>query len=717
LLASGGLQLEFIRTADDRYRFVTEGGTVLNVPVGGGLDLAADTVDADAEDLKLTGRGQATDPAGAPVDYTWAGAVRPCAGGGLAFEATVDLAGPLGDPPAIEIWLGPLGTMADRQALTWRRSFVGGPVRNTQGLAGNSVPAAYLYDPRTGLETILHIDAGAMAWSPARLLSMELRELFEYGPAPRYGIGLVPSARFIVPAGRHVFRWRLWQRAAEGAPDGWEAGARLVDTLAEGFDGVAQWPSGPVTWERVAAGTVADLLDEDQVQVSIRVAGEEEVLGLRAYVRDAPRLYDHRGDHSELMTVADVVAPLLLYVRLHSTDDTQQLAARLRQTLARFGRPEASFISNRHPPDGVEEVTDTWYFFLNGLVKVPWAALIESDGDLRRMGLAGLDGGEQLADATSNRLPLFAEFGPGHGPRAVGGVPNASVAGLLAYAALLVGDLGEDAREGLAKRLLLTLRRESAGLAFHEPLQLGFAAAAAGRLADGGDAPMTLLAEEFVCAQLRMLYWDEDPEAERYGYAVRGMFEACASILYPAFKENIEAILPWTVLLRAGRGPTELLLKVMNLIRIHSLAFFDPLQRRPQGGAAPWIPYENLGTSELPGTGSIGREVYGAGEALWAYLLFEALGRSDDPEILVVFVDLLEPGTLRGFPPARRRFIAYNPTATARTFRFAGRALSADRYLTSIRNGTVDREALEAGLPVELAPGAWATIDVEEVPS
>jgi hypothetical protein len=210
-----------------------------------------------------------------------------------------------------------------------------------------------------------------------------------------------------------------------------------------------------------------------------------------------------------------------------------------------------------------------------------------------------------------------------------------------------------------------------------------------------------------------MLYWDEDPEAERNGYAVRGMFEACASILYPAFKENIEAILPWTVLLRSGRGPTELLLKVMNLIRIHSFAFFDPLQRRPQGGPAPWIPYENLGTSELPGTGSIGREVYGAGEALWAYLLFEALGRSDDPEILVVFVDLLEAGTLRQFPPSRRRFIAYNPTGTARTFRFAGRALASDRYRVSGREGVVDRVALQVGIAIEIAGRSWRTFELD----
>lgn len=709
-LASDRLRVQFVPNPDGRYRFVTEivedgapwpAAALPNVVVSGGLDLAAETVAEVEGVLRLAGTG-------------WSGTVRPCPGGGLAFEATVDLASALTDPPAIEVWLGPLATMADRQSLTWRRSSVAGPVRNTQGLAGNSVPAGYLYDPRTRVETILHVDAGSMAWAPGRLLAMELRELFEYGPSGRYGIGLVPSTRFVLPAGRHVFRWRLWQRRAGAPPDGWQASARLVDTLAEGLDGVGRWPSGPITWEQVASGTVADLLDADQVQVTV-AAGEEDVLGLRAYVRDATHLYEEPG-HFELMTVADVVAPLLLYLRLHPGDEAQQLASRLHQTAARFGRPEASFISNRHPANGVEALTDTWYFFLNGLIKVPWVALIEADAGLGRMAIDGLRGAERLAETTSDRLPLFADFGKERGPRAIGAAPNASVAGLLAYAALLAGEIGGEGGPVLARRLLLALRREPIGLAFHEPLQLGFAAAAAARLADDGDALMAPLVEEFVRAQLRMLYWDEDPEAVRNGYAVRGMFEACASLLYPAFKENVEAILPWTDVLRSGRGPTELLLKVMNLIRVHSLAFFEPLVPRSQRSAAPWIPYENLGTTELPGSGSIGKEVYGAGEALWAYLLFEALGRSDDPEILVVYLDLLQPAALRGFPASDRRFIAYNPTSEARSFRFAGRALSSSRYRASIHEEVLDRGTLEAGLPLELAARSWMTIDLEVVP-
>jgi hypothetical protein len=711
-LASDELRVRFLRDPDGRHRFVTEvddGGrrwpaaSLPNVPVGGGLDLAAEAVELVDSGLRLSGAR----------DVAWSGTVRPCEGGGLAFEATIDLAASLAEPPAIVIWLGPLATMTDRQNLTWRRSFVAGPVRNTQGLAGNTVPAAYLFDPKTGIETILHVDAGCMAWAPGRLLAMEMREIFEYGTAGRYGIGLVPSTRFTLAAGRHVFRWRLWQRRSETAPDGWASNARLVDTLAEGFDGVGRWPSGPVTWESVASGTVRDLLDADQVQVTVRSDRGEEVLGLRAYARDATHLYDDPG-HFELMTLADVVPPLLLYLRLHPGDDAERFASRLHRSLLRFGRPEIGYIANRFPGDGAEPMTDTWYFFLNGLIKVPWVALIEADDALSRMALAGFGGAERLAAVTSDRLPLFAAFGSESGPRASGAASNASVAGLLAYAALLARELGNEDAPALARRLLLALRREPIELAFHEPLQLGFAAAAAALLADAGDDLMGPLADEFVRAQLRMLYWDEDPAADESGYAVRGMFEACASLLYPAFKENIEAILPWTELLRSGRGPTELMLKVMNLNRVQSLAFFDPLLPRSQSSVAPWIPYENLGTTELPGTGSIGKEVYGAGEGLWAYLLFEALGTADDPEILVVYTDLLQPAALRGFPASSRRFIAYNPTADTRAFRFSARALPPGTFRLA-GEGVLVREAVEAAVPIELAARSWRTIDLERV--
>ena len=155
----------------------------------------------------------------------------------------------------------------------------------------------------------------------------------------------------------------------------------------------------------------------------------------------------------------------------------------------------------------------------------------------------------------------------------------------------------------------------------------------------------------------------------------------------------------------------------MNLIRVHSLDFFDPFLPRPRGGPAPWIPYENLGHDRAcRGPARFGREVYGAGEGIWAYLLFEALARADDPAILVVYTDLLEPATMRAFPPPRRRFLVYNPTRERRAFSLAHRHLTGASYRLSTSDRAVDPNTLLGGVPVALEPRSFLVVDVEEIP-
>jgi hypothetical protein len=74
------------------------------------------------------------------------------------------------------------------------------------------------------------------------------------------------------------------------------------------------------------------------------------------------------------------------------------------------------------------------------------------------------------------------------------------------------------------------------------PQQLGFAAAAAALVYEQTREPVAALwAVDFLATQLRMVYWDDrSPRGE----PLVGMFQACASLLYPAFKENVEALLP-----------------------------------------------------------------------------------------------------------------------------------------------------------------------------
>jgi len=70
---------------------------------------------------------------------------------------------------------------------------------------------------------------------------------------------------------------------------------------------------------------------------------------------------------------------------------------------------------------------------------------------------------------------------------------------------------------------------------FHEPQELAYGALAAAELGMPEEAKYLLY------EQLRMFYWYSDPSQKSHD--VRGMVQAAASILYPAFKENVEAVL------------------------------------------------------------------------------------------------------------------------------------------------------------------------------
>jgi hypothetical protein len=138
----------------------------------------------------------------------------------------------------------------------------------------------------------------------------------------------------------------------------------------------------------------------------------------------------------------------------------------------------------------------------------------------------------------------------------------------------------------------------------HEPQQLSFAAASATYLYRQEYDPASNWAgraEDLVRLVLRMAYWSRDPAAPFYD--PRGMFQACASLCYPAYKENVEVLIAWPELLRSGIGSAGLMAAVANLQRCHNYAFFDPfLPADLRRGPCAFIPYEDMATAEFSHT-------------------------------------------------------------------------------------------------------------------
>jgi hypothetical protein len=172
------------------------------------------------------------------------------------------------------------------------------------------------------------------------------------------------------------------------------------------------------------------------------------------------------------------------------------------------------------------------------------------------------------------------------------------------------------------------------------------------------------------------------------------MVQAAASILYPAFKENVEAILPWTGIMKRGIV-FEGLLRFMDQQRRNNFYFFQDCSGNGKREPSASIPFENLGTLELGGmTGNVGKEIYGAGESLWMYLMFEALGRVSDRELMLVNLDLLDVARAKEFPSQELNFVLYNPTAVTRSATIAIPAARRPTVRMSA-NGKTISEALQ----------------------
>jgi len=146
-------------------------------------------------------------------------------------------------------------------------------------------------------------------------------------------------------------------------------------------------------------------------------------------------------------------------------------------------------------------------------------------------------------------------------------------------------------------------------------------------------------------------------------------FAACPKLFgtVKAFKENVEAILPWTGIMKRG-NVIEGLLRFMGQQRRNNFSFFEKCSEDRQNVTMGFIPFENLGTLELGGqTSNVGKEIYGAGECIWMYLMFEALGQVSDRELMMVNLDLVDTRDAQQFPPRQLNFVLYNPTGQSRS--------------------------------------------------
>jgi hypothetical protein len=561
--------------------------------------------------------------------------------------------------PQIIVWLSSNSTLMEGQSGSWRRVVLSQPTRNSLGTAGNDLPAVYHFDQATGVESMMYFDMSEMDWmsfeNVPRFLVYRCSTISQISRdgTLRFGIGLIADQATgnVLPAGDVRFVFYLLQRPLNRLVTEQEAVTRWMNALLPLFEEKLSWPKCATSWRDFAAGTIEDLQKKELTEVEA-----DGHIGLRAYVKESSQIWKQPSDNFELISVADVLWPSLLYLKLHPSSGYQRTCEQLVAGLPSFHHSDSHSISNDfvRPKD---ERLDSWYPFENGLIKYSMIGALAGSKELINNFLDAFETAQKMAQRYDYLFPIYyrvSDLG------SEGAGTNYAIGGLYAWGAILAHRLTRE--EGYieeAKRAVHALYTVPADRLFHEPQELGFGALAAAELGLREEATYLL------CQQLRMFYWYSDPSQKDHD--VRGMVQAAASILYPAFKENVEAILPWTGIFKRGIV-FEGILRFMDQQRRNNFYFFQDCSGDRSHTPTAYIPFENLGTLELGGqTGKVGKEIYGSGESLWIYLMFDALGTAGDRELMLVNLDLLDVLDAKQFPPRHLTFLLYNPTAQERS--------------------------------------------------
>jgi hypothetical protein len=545
------------------------------------------------------------------------------------------------------------------QAGSWRRVLLQQPTRNSLGAWGNDLPAVYLLDQNVGIETMMFFDVGDMDWMGIQNLPRFLvyrcssTSRIQTDGTQGMGVGLIADQATgeVLPAGEVRFTYWLMQRSVPALLTEQEAVTRWMEALLPVFEERLAWPKCAGTWKDFAGGTTANL--QDKAETEVEADGHT---GLSAYVKQTSQLWKQPANNFELMTLVDVLWPSLLYLRLHPSPAFQAECKKFLDDLPGFYHPDTHSISNDFNRPANERA-DSWYPFENALIKYPAIGALAGLEQLKRNFLDAFATAQKMAHEYDYLFPIYYTVSD---LKAQGAGTNYAIGGLYAWAALIANKLTNDSayrdEAWKAIRALCTVPSERL---FHEPQELAYGALAAAELG------LQYEAKYLLYEQLRMFYWYSDPSQKTHD--IRGMVQAAASILYPAFKENVEAILPWTGIMKRGIV-IEGLLRFMDQQRRNNFSFFEKCSEDRRNVPMGFIPFENLGTLELGGqTGNVGKEIYGAGECIWMYLMFEALGQVSDRELMMVNLDLLDIHDTQQFPPHQLNFVLYNPTGASRS--------------------------------------------------
>jgi hypothetical protein len=494
-------------------------------------------------------------------------------------------------------------------------------------------------------------------------------------------------------------------------------------TAISSLPAYADFPDNATSWTDYAEKSFEELLIEDDCWISEGSVDK----GFRPYVKGA----DGWGPGSwvrtstELMAGIDVLWPMYRYLQLNPNSTREDNVTEFIVELQNYYAPTLKQTLN-NPASGSTNSAehDSWYYVENSILKFGHLFKISNITALEEPYLNSLESGLEMAH---NLNYLFPQFVDASTKRATKNTNiNYGTAGLLAYSLVDAYELTHDITYlEEAETALIALRGvEPPYDTAYEPQEIAAGVAAAARMIQyaniiGSTTDFAQMAVDLFYAEEQTLYYDGGkidwtfgpkgiPGAPNPGASPwlptswrDGMHSPYSNprelgsggIDAPAYKENIEAIMFWADYLKNiyfydGFKAVEPL-KIINLNRIKNFYFFSPnipdqYERSYGPVTLQYIPYEDIDYHDVRTdkedetqrykAGYNGKEIYGAGETLWNYLMFEALGESSDNKTLIINLNVFE----KDYPSARndRKYIVFNPYDEQKTLTFTLKHLS-----------------------------------------
>ncbi|MFX0086553.1 MAG: hypothetical protein ACFFAU_12855 [Candidatus Hodarchaeota archaeon] len=469
-----------------------------------------------------------------------------------------------------------------------------------------------------------------------------------------------------------------------------------------------EFPENTTSWTDYAEKCFENLLLEDDCWISEASVDK----GFRPYVKGADGWggEDWTRESTELMAGIDVIWPMYRYLQLHPNNTRETMVDEFIQELPSYYATTLKQTLNNPFTGHTDYKHDSWYYMENSVLKFGHLYLISNISSLQLPYTNSLESGLKMADNFDFLFPQFVQAASKTASEGYNTV-NYCTAGLLAYSLINAYELTENTTYLIeAEKALVALRGvELPYETAYEPQELAAGAAAAAKMIQyaqliGSSNNFAQLALDLFYAQVQTLYYNDGTIDWSFGFNPSASLWLPASwrdgmhspysnprelgtggINAPAFKENIEAIMFWMEYLKNIYDYPEFRavepLKILNLNRIKNFYFFSPnipdqYERFYGPTTLQYIPYEDIDYHASRGTydpdpykaGYNGKEIYGAGEVLWNYLMFEALGEAADNKSLIVNLNIFD----KNFPTARndRVYIIFNPYNEQKTLTF-----------------------------------------------